>query len=348
MALAAPGYTAHERSARLAQVVSAPGFASAARWISSFLGWLLAAGMLLACLLRILGADGATPEVAVLSALPWILAPSLPVAGLALWRRHFVLAGAAAVALMAGAIWEGPVMWPFATAPPARPGPRLTVFDANVAQDNYDLSEIASEIKKAHPSVISLEELTPPGLASLQRTGVLGQYRWNAVRAQTGAGGMGVWSDIPTTGLRAWTLVLDQTEIDGWLHPPGVPAVRFAAVHVYAPVGYTQPTEWAADLRLLKARLAAEPRPLVVAGDFNATTDDPPFQQILGLRLQDAAVLAGKGWEMTWPRNQHLVIPYLRIDHVLISPTLTVTSYRLGNGKGSDHHPLVVTVGYRA
>lgn len=50
---------------------------------------------------------------------------------------------------------------------------------------------------------------------------------------------------------------------------------------------------------------------------------------------------------MTWPRDQRWVIPYLRIDHVLLSPGLTVTSYRLGIGRGSDHHPLFVAVAPR-
>src|ERR1700728_3714815 len=101
-------------------------------------------------------------------------------------------------------------------------------------------------------------------------------------------------------------------------------------------------------MALVGSHLQHEPRPLLVAGDFNATADDQPFQRLLGLGLSDAAVLAGRGWEMTWPRNQAWVIPYLRIDHILLSPSLTVTSYRLGTGEGSDHRPIIVGVAFTA
>lgn len=309
-------------------------------------GWAIAVAMVLACLLRLFGMDTRTVEVAVTSALPWVLAPSLPLAAVGIWQRRYVLGGVSAAVLLYAGIVEGPVMWPFSTAPPAAAAGRLVVFDANVAQDNFNLSEIAGEIRSYHPNVISLEELTPQGLASLERSGVLAGYRWSEVEAHSGASGMGVWSNMPAQ-LSAWTDPPDQVEIDGWVSTPGGAPVRFDAVHVFAPIDAGQPAEWKRQLAAVRSHLAAEPRPLIVAGDFNATSDDEPFRQILSDGLSDAAVMAGKGWEMTWPRDQAWVIPYLRIDHVLLSGALTVTSYRLGDGHGSDHHPLIVTVGFR-
>jgi len=89
--------------------------------------------------------------------------------------------------------------------------------------------------------------------------------------------------------------------------------------------------------------LAHEPRPLVAVGDLNATWYDWHFQALLGLGLRDAAVVAGQGWRMTWPRDQQPVVPYLRIDHVLLSKGVSLESYAVGRGgKGSDHHPLLV------
>ena len=117
--------------------------------------------------------------------------------------------------------------------------------------------------------------------------------------------------------------------------------------HVFAPVGAGQPALWHAQLSRLAAHLRSAPRPILVAGDFNATTDMRPFEDIEDLGLRDAAVLSGRGWEMTWPRNQHFVIPYLRLDHVLLSPTLTVSGYHLGTGAGSDHRPLEMSISLR-
>jgi len=304
--------------------------------------------MLFACGLRIAGADDSSFDVRVVSVLPWLLAPSLPLLVLSLLRRKRCLAAIAAISLLAAVAWEAPVMWPIARAPSPGTNFRLLLFDANVAQDNYDLTGIASEIARDRPDLVTLEELTPLAADSLRRSGVLSGYQWSLIRPERGAGGMGVWSKIPAIGLRVWMVPPDQVEIDGWIQPSGAPAVRLDAVHVYAPVGTDEPARWINQLARVRVHLSREPKPLIVAGDFNATTDDRPFQRILGLGLSDAAVLAGDGWEMTWPRNQAWVIPYVRIDHILLSKALTVTGYRLGTGKGSDHFPVVVDLAFRA
>ena len=312
------------------------------------LGWVAAGAMLLLCLLRLDDPDGNTYEIAALSVLPWLLLPSLPLTALAGWRRQWPMAAAAALSLIGGLVWEAPVMWPWSTAPTAGPAGRIIVFDANIAQNNLHPSQIAAEIESDRPNLVALEELTPQALTTLQDSGALSGYRWHVWRPQTGAGGVGVWSNLPMTQPAIWTLNGYQFEASGWIHPTGgVPALRFDAVHVLAPVGVDQPARWRRQLGTVRAHLSREPRPLLVMGDFNATADERPFQQILSEHLSDAAVMAGKGWEMTWPRNQSWVIPYLRIDHVLLSPTLTVTGYRLGQGKGSDHYPLVVGIGFR-
>lgn len=311
--------------------------------------WAVAIAMLLVCGLRLVGWDSDTFEVEMLAVTPWLLLPSVPLLAVGLVsRRLLLLALVAAISLIAEAVWEGPVLWPLRTPPPALAQGRFVIFDANVAQDNYNLTGIAGEIRADHPNVIALEELTPPGLSSLRATGVLDQYGWSLVRAQMGAGGMAVWSDLPASGLTVWSFNTSQVEIDGWIHPEGSAAVRLDVVHVFAPVGMAEPREWVESLQQLQIHLQKEPRPLVVAGDFNATADEKPFRQVLSLHLADAAVLAGQGWRMTWPRDQSWVIPYLRLDHVLLSPSLTVTEYRLGVGRGSDHHPLIVGVGFRS
>ena len=64
----------------------------------------------------------------------------------------------------------------------------------------------------------------------------------------------------------------------------------------------------------------------------------------LALGLRDAAVVAGQGWRMTWPRDQQPVVPYLRIDHVLLSTSVRLQSYKLGEGRGSDHRTVLVTL----
>jgi endonuclease/exonuclease/phosphatase (EEP) superfamily protein YafD len=47
---------------------------------------------------------------------------------------------------------------------------------------------------------------------------------------------------------------------------------------------------------------------------------------------------------MTWPRDRRLVPPLARIDHVLTRGPIVVTHIGTGDGRGSDHHPLVAEV----
>jgi endonuclease/exonuclease/phosphatase (EEP) superfamily protein YafD len=268
------------------------------------------------------------------------------VAAVAGFRRHWALFALALVVVSCDVAWEGPVLWPFPRAPAPVPGAApWQLFDANIAQDNYRPREIAREIAVDHPDVVALEELTPQAYRWLTADGVLADYRWDLVEPRSGAGGMGLWARVPMNGYRSWVSDGSQVELAAWVAPPHEPRTRLDVVHVYAPAeGPDEPAEWRGQLAQVRDHLRREPRPLVVAGDFNATADAGPFQRILHLGLSDAAVLAGQGWRMTWPRNQPWVVPYLRIDHVLLSPGLTETAYRLGDGQGSDHHPVIVEI----
>jgi hypothetical protein len=50
---------------------------------------------------------------------------------------------------------------------------------------------------------------------------------------------------------------------------------------------------------------------------------------------------------MTWPRDQQPVVPYLRIDHVLLSAAVALDNYQVSGEKGSDHDSLYVTIPLR-
>jgi endonuclease/exonuclease/phosphatase (EEP) superfamily protein YafD len=141
------------------------------------------------------------------------------------------------------------------------------------------------------------------------------------------------------TGAEVW-FAGQHPEVRAWLHPRGTPRVRLYVIHTDAPLR-DKAGAWHHEMSDITSAVRAESRPLLVLGDFNATWDMYEFQDVLHTGLKDAAVEEGKGWEMTWSR-QSIIPPLVRIDHVLYSPGLTVTSYRTGVGRGSDHHPVLV------
>jgi endonuclease/exonuclease/phosphatase (EEP) superfamily protein YafD len=295
------------------------------------------------CLLHLFGSTSKYWEIAVLSMTPWLLLPAWPIGVIAGVRRHWMLFGICVVIVACQLVWVGPQFKPWSDAPTPGSGPRLSIFDANVSQANRNLGGIAAEIRATRPQIVALEELTPQAYSSLQSSGVMASFPYHLLRVQYGAGGVGLWSASPLSAASTWDNSNNQKELDATVSVGGH-QIRIAVAHVYAPVGYGGPSLWHAQLARLAANLKNQPRPLVVAGDFNSTADLPEFRSVLDEGLSDTAVLVGKGWEMTWPRNQAWVLPYLRLDHVLVSRQLTVTGYRLGTGRGSDHKPVIVDI----
>ncbi len=82
------------------------------------------------------------------------------------------------------------------------------------------------------------------------------------------------------------------------------------------------------------------PRPLVLVGDINMTMWSPWFRRLCD-RTDLASVRRGMGVLGSWPA----ALPgFMRIpiDHVLVSPDVTVGGCWLGDAVGSDHLPLIV------
>lgn len=82
-----------------------------------------------------------------------------------------------------------------------------------------------------------------------------------------------------------------------------------------------------------------EPRPVIVAGDFNTSPWSPHFRDLLTeTGLRNAA--AGHGWIATWP--SWLFWPLrIPIDHVLIRGPLAAMAVARGPFVGSDHVPIL-------
>jgi endonuclease/exonuclease/phosphatase (EEP) superfamily protein YafD len=92
------------------------------------------------------------------------------------------------------------------------------------------------------------------------------------------------------------------------------------------------------NAKVLTTILGGLPRPMILAGDFNATPQSRTVNMIAANnQLTRLSSLP------TWPARRFL--PQLAIDHIMISDELeAVTSVDSGDPVGSDHMPLVVTI----
>lgn len=134
------------------------------------------------------------------------------------------------------------------------------------------------------------------------------------------------------------------------LRPVEPGGLTIVGVHPVAPLP-GELDNWRADLRWVDGICTGEN--VVMAGDFNATADHfrivDPTAGVAGLgfgECRNAGLLTGNGAVGTWPTR---LPPLLGapIDHVFVSPDITVTGMRVlteHDGAGSDHRPVVARI----
>ena len=96
------------------------------------------------------------------------------------------------------------------------------------------------------------------------------------------------------------------------------------------------------SLRRSNTDKAGQPaRPLILAGDLNASESSPVVQSLLDLGLRDAHSAAGTGYGYTHGHSLRPGVSFLRIDHILVSRELGVADSHVGGDQGSEHRPVI-------
>ncbi|MDZ4700512.1 MAG: endonuclease/exonuclease/phosphatase family protein [Rhodothermales bacterium] len=98
----------------------------------------------------------------------------------------------------------------------------------------------------------------------------------------------------------------------------------------------------AVESESIRALMDQETLPLIVSGDFNSTVHNWSYAH-LAAGMQDAFSEVGKGFGFTY----HTRYPFVRIDHVLVSPAWEIRSAEVILATYSDHRPLRVVLGWR-
>jgi endonuclease/exonuclease/phosphatase family metal-dependent hydrolase len=120
---------------------------------------------------------------------------------------------------------------------------------------------------------------------------------------------------------------------------------RFGLNATRALRGLTEWNENVAD-RMMQAETLARDisihlRPIVVAGDFNASEHSLAVRTLLDTGLRDAFSVAGVGYGYTFGHSLRLRFSFLRLDHILVGPEFAVADCFVGGAAGSTHRPVV-------
>ncbi|MBO9532161.1 MAG: endonuclease/exonuclease/phosphatase family protein [Solirubrobacteraceae bacterium] len=279
--------------------------------------------------------SGPYPLSAMLAFTPYVLAGAVGVglaAGLSRDRVALVAAGVSAIAL-GGAVLPREM----AASQPAAGGPELTITTANLLYGKADSRALAEIVARRAPDIVTLQELTDPGVVDLEAAGVFSTVP-NRVLGHSGryddAGVASRWPVAPLdVGLPS---VFRPVAVD----VPGYGPLNVVSAHPHPPMNRVVDQQW-------RDWLAALPGPTgplaggIVAGDFNATLDHPQLRRLLDAGWRDAGRERGSGMRPTW---HGLPGARLTLDHVLVPPGAAVVAYAIDPLPGSDHRAVTVTL----
>ncbi|HUP72280.1 MAG TPA: endonuclease/exonuclease/phosphatase family protein [Acidimicrobiales bacterium] len=300
------------------------------------LGYLACAALLIFAIVRSANIESAA-LLALYGVTPWLYLPVYAVVGYAFSARKWVL-----FALGIGVVMVHLVtIWPDIKPPDRldateKSAPRLRVFSANLYYSNRDLSGILDEVRASDPDIAVFQEVTSSHRARLLRDpGLAGlPNRVNSPNSDTV-----LFSRLPIESSEIWydtyrPLARARLSTD-------IGSVEIVVVHTIAPINDRAIQGWRQMLDALQELAKQRTMPMLMVGDFNATMYHPRFVDLLETGLTDAHSARGTGFTGTWPRDRALP-PFLRIDHALSSKELVPVEASYGDGRGSDHRPIIV------
>lgn len=223
---------------------------------------------------------------------------------------------------------------PWATASrmaaPAEGPAKLVVAAANVQRDNHDPAPLLAWLERHPANLVVLTELSPAYAEALQRRAPA-RWRHRALHPQLSPPGLGVLSDRPLHDVRVLPDALGALRIEADFLLDGVD-VRLVAIHPKPP--WSTRKHEARDRLLGDIAAVARARPVIVAGDANAT---PWSSALLATRARGLARATGN-WP-TYP-TEGGGIAGVAIDHILVSPHFARVHAERGPDIGSDHLPV--------
>jgi len=215
-------------------------------------------------------------------------------------------------------------------------GPAFTVATANVRFSNAQPEAFRAWLATQPADLLVIQEVTAAWAAELEAQA---GHPYRYVIAREDPYGLAVLSRWPLESVTRVDLAGDGRPSLAGVVDVGGQRIRFLGMHTRWPITPALAAARDEALRAAAALARASDLPVVLLGDLNLSPDSPAFGSLLEQSgLSDA--LQGRGWRPTWLAGFWPLA--LRIDHVLVSPSLCVEAVTVGPPVGSDHRPLAV------
>ena len=324
-----------------------PRLLRAAWWTSYAAAWCGALGLAALALLRIFYHDGTYLLTCINAFTFYAYLPAYVVLIWATRKRRWALAALSCFVALCHLVWVAADFTPARALEPSSAigdvSPVIKVFYANVSAYNKEHLDLLAEVAREDPDVIVLVEYRRWWQVIVMSLPFAKKYHYGTGITQEFLGEMAVFSKLPITNVeRHWPTGRQICLVDVQV---GTEPLRLFCLHSPRPMqlsGHAYFEYWDETLPLVGAQRG----PLVVVGDFNATQHSNVHRQLIAGGMRSAHVDRGSGYATSWPNWQFLAPP-IRIDHALLSPEVECLSIREGEGRGSDHRPLIFDVRIR-
>ncbi len=305
--------------------------------ITDRIALLLTAPFVVLAGLRILPLEESFPLVAIEAEMAWVLLPAWALLGWAALRRSPAALGLAALPVAVHVVLLLTAFGVGAQAPRRSDTARVRFVAANVFAWNERADELARELAALDADVMMITELTPEWSATLEREGVLERFEHRVIVPRDDCFGIALLSRF---ALDQWDIVdLGGVPMVSASITVGGRPVRVLAVHTLPPREAEYTRVWRAQMLALGEMIDRD-EATIVAGDLNASPFARSYRALLGHGVRGAHEAVGRGLATTWP-NGMMPFPSMRLDHVLVSPSIDVLGVREGRGAGSDHRPVI-------
>lgn len=208
----------------------------------------------------------------------------------------------------------------------------ITAVQLNLSFRNTTPEAVAAFVRAEHADVVALQEVTNKTGRVLEL--LVKDYPFQVSCRFKGAGGVAVLSRLPKASGVAQGCVEGQGM--AWLRVvAGGRAVSVASLHLHWPYPFKQGRQ----IDRLEKHLKDIPRPVILAGDFNAA---PWSQAVNRIATATETAIAG-GLRLSFDIRVNSWAPPIAmpIDHVLLPEGIVALDVRLGPGPGSDHRSII-------
>lgn len=221
----------------------------------------------------------------------------------------------------------------------------LTLFTANVLQDNEKHDKLINQIKSMDADIMLFTE-TDTIWRRVIYNSLPKSYAYKVEVPLSNTYGMVLYSKLPLIEPKVHYLVDDSIPSIHTKFRMGTgKLVQFYAIHPTPPMPQENPksTDRDAEMMIIAKLTKDSTLPVIVAGDFNDVAWSPTsllFQRVSGL----LDVRVGRGFYSTF--NAKKMLLRWPLDHVYVSPEFRLRTMRSGESIDSDHFPFYVELSH--